>query len=186
MAPRRGQILHRPRAGADARPFADIENQDAAAPVSPQSRSRRRLVSYEHQDVETALTPALEFEEAVDDGSSAAGRAAAPTSPLAGQFLAPSGAAQHHQPEIGLGSSGKRAYVDGIAVPFRLKQDGGAAADSASMMTLNSEHSQWPQSPRVSAYFEAPGGAGVGGEERLSFAGGGGRHGWGERKEGGW
>lgn len=57
----------------------------------------------------------------------------------------------HHQPEIGLGTTGQRAYVDGIAVPFRLKkQDGEGGGDAASMVTLNSEHSQLPQSPRVS------------------------------------
>lgn len=124
--------------GQGARPFVDIENQETAAPMSPRSRSRRRKVSYQNQDVEgDEHTPALEFE-----GEASA--AAAETGMLSPhvQFLTPD-----HPPEIGIGTSGKRAYVDGIAVPFRLKKTG---AETASMMTLNSEHSQQLQSPRAS------------------------------------
>lgn len=122
--------------GQGARPFLDIENQETAAPMSPRSRSRRRMVSYQNQDVEGGdndNAPALEFEEAPADETGMA-------SPHV-QFLTPD-----HQPEIGIGTSGKRAYVDGIAVPFRLKREG---TETASMMTLNSEHSQL-QSPRAS------------------------------------
>lgn len=150
--------------GQGARPFLDIENQEAAAPMSPRSRSRRRMVSYQNQDVEgprdaTAAAGALEF-EAPGGGSGAGdgageGSGSGMASPHV-QFLTPA-----HQPEIGMGTSGKRAYVDGIAVPFRLKQEG---AETASMMTLNSEHSQQPQSPRASttrpmSTAEAVGGA---------------------------
>lgn len=123
--------------GQGARPFLDIENQETAAPMSPRSRSRRRKVSYQNQDIEDEgeSTSGLEFEKSPADGDGT-------TSPHV-QFLTPG----NHQPEIGIGTSGKRAYVDGIAVPFRLKKEG---TDTASMMTLNSENSQALQSPRAS------------------------------------
>lgn len=122
--------------GQGARPFLDIENQEAAAPMSPRSRSRTRKVSYQNQDLEGdgEATTGLEFEKPPAEGDDTA-------SPHV-QFLTPG-----HQPEIGIGTSGKRAYVDGIAVPFRLKKEG---AETASMMTLNSENSQALQSPRAS------------------------------------
>lgn len=122
--------------GQGARPFLDIENQKAAAPMSPRTRSRRRMVSYQNQDIEGdhENTAGLEFEEPTAEGTGA-------QSPHI-QFLTPG-----PQPAIGIGTSGKRAYVDGIAVPFRLKKEG---AEDASMMTLNSENSQPLQSPRAS------------------------------------
>lgn len=141
--------------GQGARPFLDIENQETAAPMSPRSRSRRRMVSYQNQDAESngEGTPGLEFEKPPAEGEGTA-------TPHV-QFLSPD-----HQPEIGIGTSGKRAYVDGIAVPFRLKKEG---AETASMMTLNSENSQALQSPRASttrpmssSTVEAVGGMGNG------------------------
>lgn len=122
--------------GQGARPFLDIENQEAAAPTSPRARSRRRMVSYQNQDIEGHGDNAagLEFEEPTAEGTGA--------QPPHVQFLTPG-----PQPEIGIGTSGKRAYVDGIAVPFRLKKEG---AEDASMMTLNSENSQPLQSPIAS------------------------------------
>lgn len=120
--------------GHGARSFADIENQEVAAPTSPRVRSRRRMVSYQNQDIGEDNNPGLEFEEVPAEGTEA------PMPHV--QLLTPD-----HQPEIGIGTSGKRAYVDGIAVPFRLKKEG---AETASMMTLNSEHSQPLQSPRTS------------------------------------
>lgn len=151
--------------GQGARPFLDIENQETAAPMSPRSRSRRRMVSYQNQDVEgdSENAAGLEFEEPSVEGTGAA-------SPHV-QFLTPG-----HQPEIGIGTSGKRAYVDGIAVPFRLKKEG---AEDASMMTLNSENSQALQSPRASttrplssgtaeAVGVVEGGAGRLGEENVN------------------
>lgn len=123
--------------GQGARPFLDIENQETAAPTSPGSRSRRRMVSYQNQDHEGGDDNAsgLEFEQPSAEGTGMA-------LPQV-QSLTPD-----HQSEIGIGTSGKRAYVDGIAVPFRLKEKEGA--ETASMMTLNSEHSQALQSPRES------------------------------------
>lgn len=117
-------IETRPATGGDgsgARSFGDIERQHAVAPSSPTS-PRRRKVAYEGQN------DAKEGgEEDESDG--------APAGKETPQLLTP-----------GVGGTGKRVYVGGIAVPFSLKKE----AETASMMTLTSNFSQGPQSPRAS------------------------------------
>lgn len=120
--------------GQGARSFGEIERQEPVAPTSPRgdkSRSRRRKVAYEGQsDVKDD-----------DDESDAENVAAGTGDKSASQLLTPA-----YGNEVGVGSSGKRAYVGGIAVPFSLKKE----AESASMMTLMSNTSQGAQSPRPS------------------------------------
>lgn len=136
--------------GLGARSFGEIERQGTVAPASPlasppaqdpdRSRSRRRRVTYQMQDEDVdENTPAAELlaHRQQQEGSGAAAAAAMDTP----QLLTPG-----YQPEVGTGSTGKRAYVDGIAVPFSLKKE----AETASMMTLTSDVSQGPQSPRAS------------------------------------
>lgn len=133
----------RPATGGDgsgARPFSEIEGQDAVAPTSPTS-PRRRKVTYQGQNE-------VKDEEAEDSNDAAAVDKDAP------QLLTP-----------GVGGSGKRAYVGGIAVPFSLKKE----AETASMMTLTGSISQGPQSPRASTSIPmspamAEGFVGVGGD----------------------
>lgn len=144
----------RPTTAADgegARPFAELGAQEAVQPASParaktpksprtpkssrRPHSRRRRVTYDRQDEEAGLAgvgPGGDGEVAGEgDGVGAA----------------PAGSPQFLSPDVGVGASGRRAYVDGIAVPFRLKGE----AETASMMTLTSNVSgQGPQSPRVS------------------------------------
>lgn len=122
--------------GEGARSFADLERQGtaaAAAAASPtsarngRSRSRRRQVTYERQD------------ENNENGEDQENVAAAATGGQQEQFLSPGyhpPPPQHNQPdpEVGIGTTGKRPYVDGIAVPFSLKKE----AETASMMTLTS------------------------------------------------
>lgn len=131
--------------GAGARSFGDIAQQDVVAPTSPpktgdRSRSRRRMVTYDRQD--EGGDGEVE-DRAVDDEaamvSAAGGNGYDNNTP---QFLTPG-----YGHEVGVGSTGKRAYVDGIAVPFSIKKE----AETASMMTLNSSMSQCgPLSPRAS------------------------------------
>lgn len=123
-------------AGHGARPFADIETQRTSAPNSPRggdntSRSRRRIVTYEQQD---------ENGNSEEEAEVAAAASAIATEQ---QLLTPGYQPQQHQPEVGIGTTGKRPYVDGIAVPFSLKKE----AETASMMTLMSNG---PASPRAS------------------------------------
>lgn len=133
--------------GEGARSFADLERQgtmaaaEAASPTSPRdgrSRSRRRRVAYERQDENN------ENGESQEDV--AAETATAAETAMGQQFLTPGyqpPPPQQHQyepgpePEVGIGTTGKRAYVDGIAVPFSLKKE----AETASMMTLTSNMS---------------------------------------------
>lgn len=131
--------------GAGARSFGDIAQQDVVAPTSPpqtgdRSRSRRRMVTYDRQDEGG--------DGDVEDRATNDGEAVASASRGSGhdsntpQFLTPG-----YGHEVGVGSTGKRAYVDGIAVPFSIKKE----AETASMMTLNSSMSQCgPLSPRAS------------------------------------
>lgn len=135
--------------GEGARSFADIERQGTSAPTSPRSadnrsRSRRRRVTYDRQDEN-------ESESENENGEIAA------TTATGQQFLTPGYQPhqqekdqQEHEPEVGIGTTGKRPYVDGIAVPFSLKKE----AETASMMTLTSNMSMGyqggPTSPRVS------------------------------------
>lgn len=143
--------------GAGARSFGDIAQQDVVAPTSPpsgpgdiRSRSRRRMVTYDRQDQSGGDGEAAEDGGATDGDGAAAAVASASGGGSSGQdhndapqFLTP-GYGQH---EVGVGSTGKRAYVDGIAVPFSIKKE----AETASMMTLNSNMSQCgPLSPRAS------------------------------------
>ncbi|PSR78655.1 hypothetical protein BD289DRAFT_456196 [Coniella lustricola] len=136
--------------GQGARTFVDIESQQSAPPNTPphsppnsppRSRghsrrpSRKRRVTYEGQD------------QVSDENSTVAEILAKDEEALEGadktstQHLSPG-----YQPGIGIGSTGKRAYVDGVAVPFSL----GREAETASMMTLMSHLSQGPDTPRVS------------------------------------
>ena len=101
-----------------ARPFSDIESQ-APAPTpaneGPRSPSRRRFVYDENQ------TGALDVDADTPVAELLAKRQEQETS---SQLLgAP-----------GTGATGKRPFVDGIAMPFTIKKE----ADTASMVTLNS------------------------------------------------
>lgn len=133
--------------GEGARSFGEIERQGTAAPnsppgsarnpMSPRSRSRRVTVRDERQ---------TEAADDVDENTSVAellanreDKDAKKPIPL---LLTPD-----HDPEVGIGSTGKRPYVDGIAVPFSIKKE----ADTASMMTLTSYMTQGPASPRLSS-----------------------------------
>lgn len=122
--------------GDGARSFADIEGQGTAAetasPTSPRSRSRRRRVTYEGQD-EPDNSEGVQQEQQDAQTATAAGT---------GQQLLTPEYHPPHQPEVGIGVTGKRPYVDGIAVPFSLKKE----AETASMMTLMSG----PATPRAS------------------------------------
>lgn len=161
----------RPATGGDgqgARSFGEIERQNAVAPISPRgekSRSRRRRVTYEGQN------EAKDEEDESDADDMAATAAAGKGTP---QLLTPE-YSNEVGVGVGVGSSGKRAYVGGIAVPFSLKKE----AETASMMTLTSNISQGPQSPRVSTSrpmspATVDGLAGGGGDAaRASFEGNG-------------
>lgn len=131
--------------GEGARSFAEIERQGTAAPNSPpgsprnpRSRSRRVTVRDERQTEEA---------DDVDENTSVAqllanreDKEAKPPVPL---LLTPD-----YTPEVGIGTTGKRPYVDGIAVPFSIKKE----ADTASMMTLTSYMTGGgPASPRLSS-----------------------------------
>jgi len=111
--------------GSGARAFTDIEAQRAPAPVAPdqsRSRSRRRLVRDEHQ---------ADGEGDVDENTSVAELIAIrkeTKKPPTSDFLSP-----EHALDVGV--TGKRPYVDGIAVPFSLNKE----AETASMVTLQSE-----------------------------------------------
>lgn len=126
--------------GQGSRSYAEIETQDTVLPTSPKdrSRSRRRRVTYERQDEEGEVDENTTAEELLAQKESAGAGSEQPA-----QLLTPD-----YQPEVGIGTTGKRAYVDGIAVPFSLNKE----AETASMMTLMSNTSlgQNPGSPRVS------------------------------------
>lgn len=107
-----------------ARTFADIESQrPAPTPVDegPRSPSRRRFVYDENQtgdadvDEDTPVSQLLAKRQSQETSSQLLG------SP-------------------GTGATGKRPFVDGIAMPFSIKKD----PDTASMLTLNSGMSPPP------------------------------------------
>lgn len=137
--------------GHGARPYGDIKRQPTAAPASPpgnaRSRSRRVTVRDERQtgedhDVDENTTVAellAKREEKMANGGSSSS-AAAPPPP---QIFTPDA---YYTPDVGIGTTGKRPYVDGIAVPFSIKKE----AETASMMTLTSNMSQHgPASPGI-------------------------------------
>lgn len=114
--------------GEGARAFKDIQRQDTAPPpnATSRSRSRRRTVVDEHQteaDENTSVAELLKLKEGAKTDESASKSKA--------DFLSPD-----YKPDIGV--TGKRPYVDGIAVPFSL----GKEADTASMLTLTSNTEQ--------------------------------------------
>lgn len=125
--------------GQGARSYGDIKRQSTAKPSSPpgnqRSRSRRVSVRDERQtgegdfdvDEDTPVAELLSRREERETGLQ-------PPPPLP-QILTSAA----HTPDVGIGSTGKRPYVDGIAVPFSIKKDG---AETASMMTLTSNMSQ--------------------------------------------
>lgn len=131
--------------GQGARPYGDIKRQTTLPPTSPTSkpklRSRRVSVRDERQtgghDGDHDNTTVNEHlagtgeEESGEESSS--------------QAVAPGYA---HTPEVGIGCTGKRPYVDGIAVPFSIRK---REAETASMMTLTSNMSQGqgPLSPEI-------------------------------------
>lgn len=107
-----------------ARSFADIESQAPAptpADEGPRSRSRRRFVYDENQ------TGSAEADENTPVAELLAQRQSQETS---SQLLG----------VPGTGATGKRPFVDGIAMPFTIKKE----ADTASMVTLNSNMSPPP------------------------------------------
>lgn len=120
--------------GSGARPFADIQRQEAikASKEAQRSRSRRRIVRDERQtgadDDVDENTPVAEIlarkEQEGGEPSSKPG------------LLTPD-----YVPDTGV--TGKRPFVGGIAVPFSLNRE----ADTASMVTLNSAQSPRPTSP---------------------------------------
>ncbi|KAF3761332.1 hypothetical protein M406DRAFT_236462, partial [Cryphonectria parasitica EP155] len=128
-----------PSDGQGARPFAEIEAQRTTAPHSPkdQSRSRRpsrrRRVTYEGQDEEGAVDDVDENTTVAELLAKHGGDDPDAAEREPSQHLSPS-----YQPGVGVGSTGKRPYVDGIAVPFSLKKE----AETASMLTLTSHLSQ--------------------------------------------
>lgn len=115
--------------GEGARPFSDIEYQAPLATPDggARSRSRRRLVVDENQteggvDENTSVAELIAKRKQKERSSS--------------PFL--------NVPETG--ASGKRPFIEGIAMPFTLKKE----ADTASMMTLNSGMSPAPSSRPMS------------------------------------
>lgn len=101
--------------GQGARTFGDIESQQPATPNSPpRSRghsrrpSRKRRVTYEGQDQVFDENTTVAEILAKDETSGA-------PDTTSNQLLSPG-----YQPGIGIGSTGKRPYVDGVAVPFSL------------------------------------------------------------------
>lgn len=114
--------------GEGARAFKDIQRQDTAPPpnATSRSRSRRRTVVDEHQteaDENTSVAELLKLK--------GGGKKDEPASKSKADFLSPD-----YKPDIGI--SGKRPYVDGIAVPFSLNKE----AETASMLTLTSNTEQ--------------------------------------------
>ncbi|KUI53122.1 hypothetical protein VP1G_00379 [Cytospora mali] len=123
--------------GQGARSYGDIERQPTAAPVSPpgKARSRSRRVSVRDQRQ-------TEVGDDVDENTTVA-ELLAKRKEKEAESQPPQHLAPTHTPEVGIGTTGKRPYVDGIAVPFSIKKE----AETASMMTLTSNISQGPGSP---------------------------------------
>lgn len=124
-----GTIAVTPNEGEGARPFSEIEYQTPIATPNEGARSHssRRLVVDENQtggDVDEN-TPMAELLARRD-------KKGRPSSPLL------------NVPETG--TTGKRVFIEGIAMPFSLKKE----ADTASMMTLNSAMSPAPSSRPMS------------------------------------
>jgi len=108
--------------GEGARDFQDIQAQKPAPkhPENSRSVSRRRIVRDENQtEGDQGTGENTHLSEHHDGATRVAGERA--------QLLTPD-----YQPDTGV--TGKRPYVDGIAVPFSL----GKEAETASMLTLNS------------------------------------------------
>ncbi|KLU92144.1 lipase/esterase [Magnaporthiopsis poae ATCC 64411] len=123
-----------PGEGAGARSFLDIQNQEAARPVtSPgpsRSPARTNFVSDENQagpnavvqgegDTDQEATPVAELIAQRRERETKAAESEDPLDP-------------NHEPETG--ATGKRPHVDGISVPFSIKKE----AETASMVTLTS------------------------------------------------
>lgn len=133
--------------GEGARSYSEIERQGTAAPssppprspMSPRSRSRRVTVRDERQTEEA---------DDVDENTSVA-QLLANREEKEAKKPVPLLLTPDYTPEVGTGTTGKRPYVDGIAVPFSIKKE----ADTASMMTLTSYMTQGggPASPRLSS-----------------------------------
>lgn len=154
--------------GEGSRSFADIERQREQSPTSPRgadgrSRSRRRKVTYERQDEnENGSSEVLGEIESTGQQQQLSG--------LLSPGYQPQQQQQQHDPEVGIGTTGKRPYVDGIAVPFSIKKE----AETASMMTLTSNTSLGLASPRASTSRPmSPAGEEQHGRSGLSNAGGG-------------
>lgn len=133
--------------GEGARSYSEIERQGTAAPssppprspMSPRSRSRRVTVRDERQTEEA---------DDVDENTSVA-QLLANREDKEAKRPVPLLLTPDYTPEVGTGTTGKRPYVDGIAVPFSIKKE----ADTASMKTLTSYMTQGggPASPRLSS-----------------------------------
>ncbi|KAI3396210.1 hypothetical protein diail_348 [Diaporthe ilicicola] len=126
--------------GEGARAYSEIERQGTAAPTSPPPRSRRsrsrRVTVRDERQTEEA--------DGVDENTSMA-ELIANREDKEGKKPVPLLLTPDYTPELAIGTTGKRPYVDGIAVPFSIKKE----AETASMMTLTS-YQVGPASPRLS------------------------------------
>lgn len=128
--------------GEGARSFSEIGRQGTTAPTSPpgspRSRSRRVTVRDQRQTEEDDVDENTSVAELLAKREDKEARKPVPL------LLTPD-----YTPDVTVGSTGKRPYVDGIAAPFSIKKE----ADTASMMTLTSHitHGGGPASPRLSS-----------------------------------
>lgn len=118
-----------PSEGQGARPFTEIENQEAtlrAIGSSSRSRSRRRIVQDDHQ---TEVAGETGIDENTPVANLLAGRQEKDAAARArsGNLLSP-----NFVPNTGV--AGRRPTVEGVSMPFSLKKD----AETASMVTLTS------------------------------------------------
>lgn len=122
--------------GEGARSFADIEQQDRAPvkPGRPRSQSHRRMVTDENQTGSQAIAENMPVSHLIEQRKEQ--EAAKPS------LLSPD-----YAPETGV--AGKRPFLDGIALPFSLNKN----AETASMMTLQSDVTPFPGSRPMSPSF---------------------------------
>lgn len=123
--------------GEGARSFADIEEQDRPPLKTGRSRSRshRRVVTDENQTGSQAISEDTPVAHLIEQRKEQ--EAAKPS------LLSPD-----YAPETGV--AGKRPFLDGIALPFSLNKN----AETASMMTLQSDTTPLPGSRPMSPYFQ--------------------------------
>ncbi|PNP82404.1 hypothetical protein FNYG_04113 [Fusarium nygamai] len=123
--------------GEGARSFADIEGQDRSRsqPNRARSRSHTKVVTDENQTGSQPITEDMPVAHLIEQRKE---QEAAKPSLLSPDYV----------PETGV--AGKRPFLDGIALPFSLNKD----AETASMMTLQSNVTQLPGSRPMSLSFQ--------------------------------